>query len=464
MNPSSSARRDCAGIAPQLTALFDGEADAEQAQHARAHLLSCPACSQLWLDWTQHRATLQSEPVPAPPPTLLWRVLIAYRVAAFARPARRRSRLPVVSATQPLAHLRALEAPIPPRLSQHILAHTTRKPSAHVLLTPLEGPPRRAHWQNRASKFRRVSLLAAPALALWVLMLARTDFDASLPTLTPASPAITAPATVASVAEKGENAVNPGAPQSVAIEVELDERFVATSAASSSPREDDAAPLAPVALRVRARASRAASAPRFNRAPDRAPDARADATLQRSLLVAMSAGRRDLARAQTLGNASNQASPTPVTTSFTRSVAARSAAVTPPSVPLAPAPITQAPARTQPPVRVTRPAPVETPARVTLAALAAPISPIRTVSAARLRTAAFSEDSMRPRVSHASASGRRLARLMPDENGETPLRISRPIAGAPTLREANFNGDKGPRIEDLRSAVDDFRASVSGDE
>ena len=130
--PRDCANGDCADVAPQLTALFDGEADDAQTREARAHLLSCPACSRQWLDWTRYRDTFQSEPAPIVPPTLLWRVLIAYRVTAFARPARRRSRLPQVSATP----LRGIEAPLPPRLSQHILARTTRKSGAHVMLTP----------------------------------------------------------------------------------------------------------------------------------------------------------------------------------------------------------------------------------------------------------------------------------------------------------------------------------------
>ena len=210
MKVSSSAPRDCAGIAPDLTALFDGEADDVQARAARAHLLSCSSCSRLWLDWSRHRETLQNTPVPAPPPTLLWRVLIAYRVAAFARPARRRSRLPQVSARP----LRGLEAPLPPRLSDHILARTTRKPNAHVLLTPLQGAPASARtgWKARATTFRRAPYLAVPALALMLLMLGRTQFDAISPTPTPDTAIVVAPATALQAAPFAPTVVAPVAP------------------------------------------------------------------------------------------------------------------------------------------------------------------------------------------------------------------------------------------------------------
>ena len=161
--PRVPAPRDCAEVAPQLTALFDGEANDAQTREARAHLLSCPACSRQWLDWTRYRATFQSEPAPVVPPTLLWRVLIAYRIAAFARPARRRSRLPQVSA----APLRGIEAPLPPRLSAHILARTTRKPSAHVMLTPLRGAPRRGEIALQRPRFFRLAARRCGRRPLW---------------------------------------------------------------------------------------------------------------------------------------------------------------------------------------------------------------------------------------------------------------------------------------------------------
>ena len=172
--------------------------------------------------------------------------------------------------------------------------------------------------------------------------------------------------------------------------------------------------------------------------------------LGRVLVLAINSGRRDAARV-------------PRVPAAPRASAARASVPVAAPVRLAIAPTNGSPRLKAAPraVQAERATPA---ARVELAALASPISPIRTLSAARLRTAAFSEDSTRPRVTGASASGRRLARVFPDESATT-LRVSRPNAGAPTLREvASDNADKGPRLEDLRSAVDDFRASVAGDE
>ncbi len=454
MKSSSSPPRDCAGIAPQLTALFDGEADETQSQQARAHLLVCPECSRAWLNWTQYRATLQSEPVPAPPPTFLWRLLIAYRVAAFAHPARHRGASPAFSAHV----LRDLEAPLPPRLTQHILAQTTRKPSAHVMLTPLTGPaPASNARQNaRAAKFRRFPLMAAPALALWILMLGRTDLIATLPVLPSDATISLAPSTDAH-----------GAPENHS---KSRIEFTPVPVLSAPFAERDASPqFAAVSLAARLNergevqspdrvpgnvASRVVTAiPPSRRARDAG---QSDETLNQALLLAMSAGRNDIARAQ--------------------SVPARPIAPIRVVAPVEPAPVAgRSPSVEAPiPARKARKINVRSAPRanfvsepsagfVSLAALTSPIGPVRTFSAARLRPAVFSEDStMRPRVSYASADGRRLARLSLDES-EVSLRVSRPNADAPTLRTSNFAGDNGPRIEDLRSAVDDFRASVSNE-
>ena len=477
MKSSSSAPLDCAGLAPQLTALFDGEADDSQAQQARAHLLSCPACSQSWLDWTQHRATLQSEPLVPPPPTLLWRVLIAYRIAAFARPARRRSRLPHVSA----AHLRGIEAPLPPRLNEHILARTTRKPSAHVLLTPSvpasvpasATASARPNWKARNSNFRRVSLLAAPALALWILMLGRTEFRATLPAGTPDSTVaiISVPdvvetaAPVASVRAATSVAITPipVAPieratdltRSIApAEVAFDATIPATPARPvriESPSERVAS-RAPIMARTVAPASR----------PTRARGAEDD--LSRALSLAMNFGRRDITRAPSIANVAlapsvrRVAAPVvalPAETPRAQSASAPKTA----SSPVAPVRTVRATTATR---RTVVAANVAT-SRVNLLGLTAPISSVRTLTAARVRPAAFSEETSRPLTTSLSANGRRIARALPDAS-DTPLRFSRPQAGAPTLREVTFRPDNnGPRIDELRSAVDDFRASISGD-
>ncbi len=490
MKFTNPAPRDCADAAPQLTALFDGEADEAQARAARAHLLSCPACSRQWLDWTRYRDTFRSEPAPVVPPTLLWRVLIAYRITAFARPARRRSRLPQVSA----APLRGIEAPLPPRLSAHILARTTRKPNAHVMLTPMQGAPvaAKSRFKGRSFKFRHAPLWAAPALALWVLMLSRADFNASLPVAAPdiaalRAPEISPPAQSPAKADLAPqvrtltpipvaaNAINSRDANRAANRASLASGVLnsgvsAPTPATSSgpivaaPRQILGARLA-IAPRVVAPTSRAATPVRaetsggaFNAAPNGefngAPNAaREPGGLDRAFALAINAGQSDIARARTAPVAVARRAPVAPT------VAAPRPPVFRPQSPVAPV------ARTAAPPRATRVVPTDVvSSRVTLAALASPISPIRTLSSARLRTATFSDDSMRPRVAHPRVAGRRLARLMPDED-ETQLRVSRPIVQAPTLRQANFgNADNGPKLDELRSAVDDFRASIASDE
>ena len=472
MKFSTSAPRDCAGLAAQLTALFDGEADDVAARQARAHLLICPSCSRLWLDWSRHRDTLQSEPVPSPPPTLLWRVLIAYRVAAFARPARHPRRLPLIAATA----LRDIEAPLPPRLSQHILARTTRQPSAHVMLTPMSGPApaAKSRWKSRSFSFRGAPLWAAPALALWILMLGRANLTATLPDATPDATGFVAPnapdvaalAKADSPAEKSAVATIPVASFSAirAANSSAPESVEETGAATVARTVEPAVPRARVSARSENAAPFSVASPvvptivSSSRARAVPVSSRSDAGLRHTFLLAMNAGQRDIERART----APLAPPNAVR-------AARVSLISAPAVQAAPVtPIERQPARsrsvrpiaaTPRATRMARRAPENiATARVTLAALAAPISPIRTVSAARLNPAAFSEDSLRPRTVHLSGGGRRLARLMP-ESGEIPLRVSRPIAGAPTLRE--ISSDNGPKLDELRSAVDDFRASVA---
>lgn len=158
---------NCQELAPFVMALFDGEADANQAQRARAHLLVCQTCAHRWLDWNRSRDLLRSVPVPAPPPTLLWRVLMACRVAS----------LPQKTAANTAA----------PDLSRQILARTTR--SQNAAATPhAERASRRA--AQRAT-LGRVSAWAVPALGLWLIALQR---DTLFRALTP--PAATVPIAV----------------------------------------------------------------------------------------------------------------------------------------------------------------------------------------------------------------------------------------------------------------------------
>ena len=174
LKPSSND--SCESLAPFVMALFDGEADENQARRARAHLLICQQCANRWLDWNRSRDLLCAVPVPAPPPTQLWRVLMACRLAAFARQKSPR---------------RANFAGAPTDLHSQILARTTR-PAA---MSPVSRVQKRRNWT-----FLSLPSLAAPAVALWLLALQRdaffvspsapTESAAGVPSLaTPAAPA-----------------------------------------------------------------------------------------------------------------------------------------------------------------------------------------------------------------------------------------------------------------------------------
>ena len=86
VSDAASARPEieaCREWTPFLTALFDGEADEQEALAARRHLLVCERCARAWLDWNQTRHLfLQLAEPPAPPPNLLWRVILACRLGA----------------------------------------------------------------------------------------------------------------------------------------------------------------------------------------------------------------------------------------------------------------------------------------------------------------------------------------------------------------------------------------------
>ncbi len=130
---------DCRALAPFVMALFDGEADEIEVRRARAHLLICPTCARRWLDWNRSRDLLQSAPVPAPPPQLLWRVLLACRLT--------------------LRPQRALQnRAMPAHLGQQILTRTTRR-------APMESRP--------IFSPLKLTALAAPALAVWLMVLQR---------------------------------------------------------------------------------------------------------------------------------------------------------------------------------------------------------------------------------------------------------------------------------------------------
>ncbi len=149
---------DCQTLAPFVMALFDGEADELQAQRARAHLLVCQMCARRWLDWNRSRDLLRAIPVPAPPPTLLWRVLMACRLAAFARK-RRFNLSDSLGLAAPQGKKTGSEF-APRDLSAQILARTTR-----VEAVPSREPRRRVF------PISALPSLAVPALAIWLIAL-----------------------------------------------------------------------------------------------------------------------------------------------------------------------------------------------------------------------------------------------------------------------------------------------------
>lgn len=167
-----------------MMALFDGEADESQAQRARAHLLVCQICAHRWLDWNRSRDLLRAVPVPAPPPTLLWRVLMACRLAALA-PNRGRK----IGASSLQAE--KARAPFAPRdLNAQILARTTR----------VESPSPRA--ARRTMRLLALPSLAVPALAIWMIALQRDSFIPLAPPENPTrevAPRRAAPPLLASV-------------------------------------------------------------------------------------------------------------------------------------------------------------------------------------------------------------------------------------------------------------------------
>lgn len=144
---------DCRVLAPFVMTLFDGEADEFEARRARAHLLVCQICANRWLDWNRSRDLLQSAPVMAPPPQLLWRVLMACRLASHPTPRR----------VRPAPERAGLGTPVPTHISTQILARTTR---AAPQQASIQAPRRRFAMRN-------VPLFAAPALMAWMLILQR---------------------------------------------------------------------------------------------------------------------------------------------------------------------------------------------------------------------------------------------------------------------------------------------------
>jgi hypothetical protein len=140
----------CGEVAPFLTALFDAEATPAEAAMARAHLLACQRCALLWLDWNQARNILQTEMAPAPPPGLLWRVLMACRLGFRGERA----------SGEAWNGAAFTAAPEPVDMAARILARTTRASA------PAYGAPRPLR-----RRFLAAPAMAAPALALFLMVL-----------------------------------------------------------------------------------------------------------------------------------------------------------------------------------------------------------------------------------------------------------------------------------------------------
>ncbi len=157
---------DCDVLAPVVMALFDGEANEAEARRARAHLVVCQICADRWLDWNRARDFLQVAPAPTPP-LLMWRVLMACRLAAFARSATA-SR----SATDWKSEFSISAAPrrAPDDLSAKILANTTKSASKQATFRP----------KKPVFSLLKTPYLVAPALALSLIILQRDQFTASL--------------------------------------------------------------------------------------------------------------------------------------------------------------------------------------------------------------------------------------------------------------------------------------------
>ena len=147
---------DCKALAPVVMALFDGEANQAEARRARAHLLVCQTCANRWLDWNRSRDLLRGAPVSTPP-LLLWRVLAACRLAESSRPVQARIfgflRRPARNAARSAA---------PATLKAQILSSTTQKAQQPAWPAP-----------RPAVSFLKVPYLAAPALAVWLMVLQR---------------------------------------------------------------------------------------------------------------------------------------------------------------------------------------------------------------------------------------------------------------------------------------------------
>jgi anti-sigma factor RsiW len=166
----------CNSIAPLLMELFDGEADEITTKRARAHLLACEHCAQAWLEWNQTQSILRTNPVPAPPPTLLWRVLLAIRFANFKRQHRfaffSKKNAPTLGALY--SAFEPHEAPA--SMKAQILAATSRQSSVKAPAFQIKAPS-----AKKKLVWPAFPMLAAPALAALLFVVSRGSIE-ELPT------------------------------------------------------------------------------------------------------------------------------------------------------------------------------------------------------------------------------------------------------------------------------------------
>ena len=185
---------DCTLIAPLLTAYFDLEAPGAEAVRVQQHLSDCARCAQMWRDWGDARALLQSIPVPAPPYTLAAEIVQASRLAALLPSAPLASELSRTHAHDKVA--------VPPQLQEAILAATTRaavtsKISHHGaiandVVTQRDFVAQRDFLRPLRVAKPWVAMAAVPTLALWLITLTASNSSLFVPQDSQSSMAIAA--------------------------------------------------------------------------------------------------------------------------------------------------------------------------------------------------------------------------------------------------------------------------------
>jgi len=264
---------DCTSYGPLLTAFFDGEATREQTRVARAHLEACARCAEAWLGWTHTRYLLRASTVPSPPPSLLLRILMACRLSALPRKARRFGSssqailLPtqtvrdfsltadesaLIDAATPAPKIETLYAPsAPSHLHAAILRSTIGNPefilspevvSAETGSTRIDSTQRTSRRERVGAASRRVTrylpTLAVPALAAWAMFatiqpdqFARAPQERKIASLTRRSSVALTPARVVKLLKRATRAMaQPAAVAQAVPRPDMNEKPAAASA------------------------------------------------------------------------------------------------------------------------------------------------------------------------------------------------------------------------------------------